>query len=613
MQSPNSPVEKSLSSSSELAFAKFFQRRGEAVGIGVLLLMAVYFLWDSWRKWPDPIVDFGQQCYVVWRVSQGALLYHDFVWSYGPASVFFNATLFQIFGPGIMVLVAANLIIYAAFAVLVYLAFRKAWGKLGAWAALAFFLSIFSFLHLLAVGNYNYATPYSSESTHGMLLILVAVLITAKWCREPSTKLTFALGLCGGMAAVIKPEFMLAAGALGAAGLALRFAQKKPVTVAEFFLLALGVVLPTLFFTVWFARRESWALAITDACQAWLVIFVGHIQSESGQQLSLSGFDHAGTNAWHEISAGAVALLLLAALWSVGWLFNRRRRTIALLISFGAIGFLDSVMKNNRWFSVGKCLPLLITVAFVWMLIRLRREIRDEKRPRESTVMGFLLVLLAGTMLARMPLYARVYHLGFFQAALAGMVVAAMMVSELSHLTGEGWRGRMLTTSLAGLVLASYCVAFAKTSHAIRADQTEPVGEGRDRFYSTSRTIDGTGAVVNWAVEQLRAVPADATVLVLPEGTMINYLSRHRTVEPGWMRGDHEVELLRQMRLKHPDFVVLISRNLEEFGKGRFGTPGNFGYDIWKWVQDNYVVAASLGADPLAEDGHTGATILRQR
>ena len=62
----------------------------EALGIGVLGLMVVYFLAISWRKWPDPLVDFGQQCYCVWRVSQGASLYHDFLWSYGPFSIFFR-------------------------------------------------------------------------------------------------------------------------------------------------------------------------------------------------------------------------------------------------------------------------------------------------------------------------------------------------------------------------------------------------------------------------------------------------------------------------------------------------------------------------------------------
>ena len=51
-----------------------------------------------------PISDAGTQWYVFWRLSQGAALYHDFVWNYGPLSAWFNAGLFRRFGPGMMVL-----------------------------------------------------------------------------------------------------------------------------------------------------------------------------------------------------------------------------------------------------------------------------------------------------------------------------------------------------------------------------------------------------------------------------------------------------------------------------------------------------------------------------
>jgi hypothetical protein len=112
----------------------------EALAILTLALMAVYFLATSWRKWPDPIVDSGLQWYAFWRLSQGALLYHDLTWNYGPLSAYFNACLFKCFGPGMMVLVTANLVIYGLIVTLAYVAFRKAWGRLAAFAAVAVFI-----------------------------------------------------------------------------------------------------------------------------------------------------------------------------------------------------------------------------------------------------------------------------------------------------------------------------------------------------------------------------------------------------------------------------------------------------------------------------------------
>jgi hypothetical protein len=68
-----------------------------------------------------------------------------------------------------MVLVAANLTVYGAIVLLAYLAFRAAWGRLAAFAALAVFISVFSFSILNSVGNYNFATPYTHEATHGLV------------------------------------------------------------------------------------------------------------------------------------------------------------------------------------------------------------------------------------------------------------------------------------------------------------------------------------------------------------------------------------------------------------------------------------------------------------
>ena len=588
------------------------QWKMEGLGLVALVALLAYFLTLSWRRWPDPIVDFGQQCYDTWRLSQGAAVYHDFVWSYGPISISFNALLFRCFGPGIMVLVTANLLIYGTILSLAYLAFRRAWGWLGAFAALVVFISVFSFSHLLAVGNYNYATPYSAESVHGMLLILVAVFMVVNWYRRESRPLAFLLGLCGGVATVMKPEFMLALGVLGMAACGLRLWHGKRVTVAEFALLLLGAILPTLAFTLWFARMEAWKTAFVDASQAWWLVLVSHIQSESAQQMNFTGFDHPVRNALIELRDTGWALLVITAAWAAGWFMNRPWTQLMRVVMALAVGALASFVRlNEGWFEVGRCLPGLVVLALGLILFRLRREMRERREAGRGTVMALALLLLAVAMLARMLLHARIFHLGFFQAALAAMAVAAVTVTELPRWTGTGIAGRLVAAAGCLLILAVGCGSVAAKSRMIRLDQTEPVGWGRDRFYATTWKIDGTGALINWVAEKLRSAPPDATVLVLPEGTMVNYLSRHRTVEPGWMRGDKEAGLLRQMRAKPPDYVVFITRDLTEFGVKRFGAPGNMGFEIVKWVANNYSVEIGLGGDPMAIDDHPGALIMR--
>ncbi len=583
----------------------------EALAILTLALMVVYFLATSWRKWPDPIVDSGLQWYAFWRLSQRALLYHDLNWNYGPVSAYFNACLFKCFGPGMMVLVTANLVIYGSILSLAYVAFRKAWGRLAAFAAAAVFISVFSFSHLTAIANYNYATPYAHESTHGMLLILVTAFVAVRWCRKESQVFAFLLGLCGGMATVLKPEFMLAGGILGIAAIALRWVQRQRVGIAEFLLIAAGLVVPVLTFTIWFARVEAWKSAFIDANQAWWLVLAGGSEAGSIKQQLFTGFDHPWFFAMAELKSTLYAVIAIGAIWAAGWFANRPWPVLMKVVTVLAAGILAHyVGPEGGWFNIGQCFPGIILIILVVVILRLRRELKQSGNASESTLMALMLVLLAGAMLARMPLRARVYHFGFYQAALAGMVAAAFMVANIPRWTGAGKWGRCLATAGCILALTIGCISIAMKSHEIRAEQTQSVGTGRDHFYAFNDAVDETGSLVNWAVERLQSTPPQTTVLVLPAGAMINYLSRR--IDPMSVYRTEE-ELLDRLRQTPPDYVVLITWDLGEAGVGRYGTPGNPGYNVVKWLAQNYKIDAARGGDPLVAKARKGALILRPK
>ena len=581
------------------------------MGMAGLGLLGVYFLHLSWRKWPDPIVDAGTQWYAFWRVSQGAAPYHDFLWNYGPLSVALNGLLFKCFGPGMMVLVTANLIVYGLIVSLAYAAFRIAWGWLPAFAALAVFISVFSFSILNGVGNYNFAAPYSHEATHGLLLMLVTLFVVARWCRKPSRPLAFFLGLCGGVAAVLKPEFMLAGGVLGIAGLFLRRWRGQRVRPVEFALILAGLALPTLLFTAWFARRESWPPAFVDSSQAWWLVLVNQRNPELmlGQPAFL-GLDHPWANLWLEAGAALRALLVLGSIWAAGWFLNRPWRwllRLALALAAGIIAC--SVPLDGGWVHVGRCFPLLILLALGVVAADLARERRQTGHFQERSLMALLLVLLAGAMLARMFLRSRVDHFGFFQASLAGMVVAAVAVSKIPPWTGAAAWGRRVALLSIMAMLALGCASIAAQSAAHRADQTQPVASGVDLFYADAPDIDETGLLVDWTVRRLRSIPPGANLLVLPEGLMINYLSRRPSPPLPELQEnpDAEARYVQVLARSPPDYVLWLTRDTRAPGVTQFGAPGKPGAKISEWLRGNYLV----------EDQHPGhfenATLLRRK
>ena len=504
-----------------------------------------------------------------------------------------------------MVLAAANLVVYAAIVSLAWLAFRMAWGRLAAFAALAVFISVFSFSMLNSVGNYNYALPYANETTHGMLLMLVTAFVMARWSGNPSRAGAFVLGLCGGVAAVLKPEFMLAGGVLGMAALLLRYRQRQPPGLAEYGSILAGVALPTLGIAAWFARVESWKSALLDSCQGWRLVFVTHYANGAMDESSYMGFDNAWRNVGWELEFTLCAVLMIGAIWAAGWFINRPWSWLLRVATALGAGFLACSVDMGGGFETGPCLPGLILIIFIIVVARFVRELRQTGRAQARNVMALALVLLAGTMLARMALRARINHFGFIQAAFAGMVAAAFIVSEVPRWTGNGRWGRRLALVGIMAMLTLGCGAIVAESARNHAAQTQPVGTGADRFYAFNPKLDETGLVVNWCVERLRSIPPGATLLVLPEGVMINYLTRHERPMPEFV--SDEQEYIKQLGRTRPDYVIYIWGDQRDTGIPRFGDPGQPGEKIVNWLWQNYVSEAT-------HQGHTKwAFILRKK
>lgn len=108
------------------------------------------------------------------------------------------------------------------------------------------------------------------------------------------------------------------------------------------------------------------------------------------------------------------------------------------------------------------------------------------------------------------------------------------------------------------------------------------------------------------------------TLLVIPEGVMINYLTRapssiapfiyfSATTEKGG-----EEQIVADLDRHPPDAVVIISRNLQGYGIARYGDRIGHGKLLLRWVDENYNQIAHLGGDPF-DYRERGAIIFKHR
>ena len=95
------------------------------------------------------------------------------------------------------------------------------------------------------------------------------------------------------------------------------------------------------------------------------------------------------------------------------------------------------------------------------------------------------------------------------------------------------------------------------------------------------------------------------TLIVLPEGAMVNYLARR----PSPLRdvyfysfatmAGREAEIVEQLSRSPPTLVAVISRPLREYGISRYGQVAGEGKQILDWVYANYTPELKVGGDPL--------------
>jgi hypothetical protein len=577
-------------------------RKWEAASVAGLAGLLVFFLSISWRRWPDPVIDFGRELYLPWRLAHGAVLYRDVDDFYGPLSQYLNAALFTTFGPGLMVLVTANLLILILIVALIYFLFRQAWGRVGATASTSVFLAIFAASQFADTGNFNYLTPYSEETTHGLFVCLTLVFVLMRWVEYGTRPGSFLAGLLFGLTLVLKPEFALAGGLLLAAALGIRLRTASSLRLSDVAPMTAGAILPTLNFFAFFAVSDPLPQAFNAAGRAWLNALTTTRFSSYNLELEFLGLDRPWTHLGNEAVASFAALVLfsgIAAAASAAQKITERWQYLMAMGLIAAVTFWISLHAID-WTCAARCLPGIL---LVYLILSVGRLVRSPIIHVRQQTLRLLLAVLALALLARMILRPRVFDYGYYQAALAAIMVPAVLIAELPNWLRLSRRGSLALTMATLTLFLAGTVTLSAISYQNLCLKTVPVGTGIDRFYSSR--LDPTGVLVDSVSSALRAGPPTSTLLVLPEGVMINYLARLPSpIAPyayyaAATAGGREDQIVADLQSHPPDFVVIISRPLLEYGITRYGSETDEGRQILTWVRRHYLPAFSRGGNPL--------------
>jgi hypothetical protein len=483
---------------------------------------------------------------------------------------------------------------------------------------------VFVFSHNLMVGNYNYVTPYCHEVVHGLVLAIVTVMWLSDWVETKRIRFAAAAGFGSGLVFLTKPDVFLAllvtvVAALVVAGLYHRQTAWAAKSVAAGLLAGL---VPLLVFFALFFRVENWRASAGAVVSAWAPLWHASVTRDPFYQWCL-GLDMP----WQHLERMMGQFVILVAIIAVYTLAFRRGmesrfkwvRPFWLVWPLLILPLLVLAAKWN-WVDCGRSLPLLILVAGGLLILRYRQN-----PTKRVAVFPLLWMVFSLALMSKLGVYPRIWHYGFVLAMPAFVGAVYLFVWLLPSLLEQKYcvRAPVFRGVICLVLMIGFVRLFARSEYFYLHKDTL-VGNGGDKIMAYNPTVDPFHSRVEIALSWLETnVPPAATLAVLPEGAMINYLSRR--VNPtrflAWvppvMTVFGQTNMNTVFEQQSPDCVIVIARSASEFGVGFFGYDPRYGADLKRWLDEHYdqVYPAPDPAAPSAagEPPFHGLQILKRR
>ncbi|TDJ61376.1 MAG: hypothetical protein E2O42_02765 [Nitrospina sp.] len=591
-----------------------FSDRWTNLLILVLLASAGLFMASiSWLKWPDLLIDYGDQVYIPWRLSEGLVLYKDIFYTYGPLSSYIHALLFKMFGPGIDVLIGFNLLIVAGLTGLIYFLFKKLSNPLTAFFCSFVFITLFAFGQYQGGGNFNFICAYVYSLPHGVALSFLALFLFLGFLNNPFPKYLVLTGGVAGFVYLTKMEVFYALAFSLFSGLLSSWYQRRPKrleAVREALFMLAGFLIPVFFFYAYFLTQMPLKETLQIVPNPFL--FLDDVAALKSLHLSqwILGFDQPLFNLLKLLQYFFVLVSVLGFVIGIGLLLSGPLRHLKPLPLFFLIALAAAMFvgfKEIPWLYLGRPLPLLCLLSTGYYAYRLFQATNESRRSNNDL---FLMVfsVFCTLLLLKIFLNAHIFHYGFALALPATL----LMIHMLLFVIPEYLKTLKIPPGFyqqAALVLVLFFVGgHLQIEYQVYQFKTLPVSQGRNLLLDYDPDLDKRGVIVNQTLDYLdRKLKPGIPIATVPYGSMINYLSRHPHPLPYLNFNPFTVALigeqgyLQSLQKTSSPYILLVDVDSSILGARYFGQ--DYAQDSFQWIQQNYEIEKQFGAEPFSGQG----------
>jgi hypothetical protein len=469
-----------------------------------------------------------------------------------------------------------------------------------------FFLIVFAFADYGDL-NMNYIYPYSTETTHGIVLSFAAIAGFWKWLQPGRLAFLAVTGACVGLVFLTKAEVFLALAAALFVGLVLATWLQSTLSEA---LIAWGTFsvsfcVPLTVACLLFSLEMPFSHALHATGGAFAYVFNERITTTPfyrnlmGTQSVSASLTAMGS--WTAIYAAAISGATVIAFLVRGSrnLCRAAALAAALILAAAIACYYMSVCRN--WL---RPLPIVLAIAGCATLCRLWNW-RDQPAKIREPLLELVVIVFSFSLLFKVILNVRVYSYGFALAMPGTLVLLVILWERIPS--------AIRRSSGSPLVFEGACLGWSL------ALMVSFLYQSQLHFNAKSYSVAGGANWIKCEPAVGRAVDAmlreisthttpEQSLIAMPEGTMINFLARRSNRVPYLNYNPTEVHLYGEDRMlaaleaHPPDFLFWAPRDYSEFGVQRLGT--GYGEKLAAWLTNHYELMASTrqdGSSPLMQ------------
>jgi len=579
--------------------------KADIICVMSLLILFCFLSCLYWGKMGDIIVDGGREAYFPLAILKGNVQYKDIFNIFSPLSYQLNAFLFLLFGTKLNTLYIAGCINSLIILITLYLISRSITAKSVSW--ITCFIVIVACMFNPYI--FNYIFPYAYAIVYALSAFLLSVLFGIYYLKSSNPKFVPISFFFLGLSLAFKYEFIFFLILLICT---IKFF--KPISQKYSYIsFAAFLSMPVISYSVTFSR----GLTISELINH-LLIMQNFISAKSYKILLANlGCYYPNINIFFsKLIFSALSFLIFSGLILffyfsqklVSYCFNKwvkpefsnqkiylqLTQNILIFIQIFLIILLTNMIIVMYNFILPKIILLGITTyltivaAFVILLLLVKHHARKNI---DKIFLFIALAAVIGSVKSLVLVSLNTY--GSFLAPLLLLVGIVFLIDYIPNflrfLNREMYKYACVSVLL--IVGLNYLACESYVYHLKKYPIKTSMGIRYSRI--------NRAKVINKTVKYIKNnTPKNATILVIPEGVIINFLTgrpsntKYYCLIPNHIETFGEENIINDLSKNLPEYIIINNRASPSYGASFFGI--DYGFKINIFVQENYDLVKTI-------------------